>query len=151
MLIALEFDGVVVREDDHDFDDTDTPLQLMPGALLGLRSLRQAGHVLLLFSERANRALRENPAFDPLVVAGVTRVDLAKWSQEQVVYQARFEQMVSFCEGQLRGVFHAVDTGEQGKPAVDLLIDRRVFGYRRTDGWMKLTSLYGARLRRREG
>lgn len=147
MRIGLEFDGVIVREDDHDFDDTETPLQLMPGALVGLRSLRAAGHVLLLYSERANRALRESPALDPLVACGVTRIDLAVWAQEQPIYQARFEQMVSFASGQLRGLFHAVDDGQQGKPVLDLLIDRRVFGYRSADGWMKLKSLYGARSR----
>lgn len=150
MIIALEFDGVIVREDDHDFDDTDTPLTLMPGALVGLRSLRSAGHVLLLYSERANRALRENPALDPLVVRGIRRVDPVVWAQEQPVYQARYEQMVSFASGQLRGLFQGVDDGSQGKPVVDLFIDRRVFGYRSTDGWMKLKSLYGAHARRRE-
>lgn len=150
MRIGLEFDGVIVREDDHDFDDTTTPLQLMPGALVGLRSLRAAGHVLLLYSERANRSLRESPMLDPLIVAGITRIDLAVWAREQPIYQARFDQMLSLCSGQLRGLFHGVDDGQQGKPVLDLLIDRRVFGYRPTDGWLKLKSLYGARTRRRE-
>lgn len=150
MFIAMGFDGVVVREDDHDFDDVVTPLVFMPGAKAALNSLRRAGHILLLHSERANRSLREDPTLDPLVLSGVRRVDPVVWRHEQPIYQARYEQMRVFCQDHLRGVFHAVDDGEQGKPVVDLFIDRRVFGYRPTDGWLKLASLYGFRSRRSE-
>ena len=151
MIVAMEFDGVVVRDDDHDFDDTETPLTFLPGARAGLRSMRLAGHVLVLFSARANRSLRIDPMLDPLVFCGVTRLDVEQWRVEAPIYQSRFEQMLSFCESHLPGVFHAIDDGAQGKPLADLFIDRRAFAYRPTDGWLRIASMYGARPRPRSG
>lgn len=140
--IALEFDGVVV-EPPLLFSDTTTPLQFIPGAKQGLLCLRRAGHILLLYSMRANRALREDRLLDPLVQTGAVRVDPAVWLTNRPIHEARYAQMLRFVDEKLPGVFDAVDDGRQGKPNVDLTIDDRTIGLVPGAGWGRLVHLYG--------
>lgn len=142
LLIACEFDGTIVSTE-RLFEDTESPFELIPGALRGLRSLRAAGHVLLLFSARANRANRENATLDPLVRSGRIKVDAELWAKNRAMYQARYEHMVNFVTVRLPGIFDAIDDGLQGKPAVDLLIDAKTIGLVPGVGWSRIVHLYG--------
>lgn len=141
MLIAVDFDGVVVRTN-RAFADTTTPLQLMPGAKDGLLALKKAGHTLLLYSARSNRALLFTPEWDPLVRAGVRRPHEVAWAAGKELHWARYHQMLAFCETELAGVFDAIDDGLQGKPLADLFIDDRALAI--DVGWPHIALLYGA-------
>lgn len=144
MLIAVDFDGVVVRAQ-RPFADVTTPLEFMPFAKEGLESLKRAGHTLLLYSARSNRALLYTPEWDPLIRAGVRRPNEAAWAHGRQLHQARYRQMVEFCEQSLPGLFDAIDDGLQGKPLADVFIDDRAveFGVG-ARGWSDLMSIYGA-------
>lgn len=144
MLVAVDFDGVIVRKD-RPFADVTTPFQLMPYAKEGLQSLKAAGHTVLLYSARSNRALLYTPEWDPLVRAGVKRPHEMAWGQSRSLHWARYEQMRKFVAEQLPGLVDAIDDGLQGKPLADLFIDDRAFGFG-TDsgGWLELAHLYGA-------
>jgi hypothetical protein len=147
MLISFEFDGVIVRDDTRAFDDLETPLELVPGASLTLRSLRRAGHILLLCSDRANRALRVDPRLDPLVTAGVVKVDPVLWKEQQGFFENRYQEMLAFVLAYLPGVFHAIDDGLQGKPVVDLHIDAKARAFNQ-GGWPAIMQCFGYRTRR---
>ena len=144
MLIAVDFDGVIVGKD-RPFADVTTPLQLLPYAKEGLASLKRAGHTLLLFSARANRALLYSAEWDPLVRAGVRRPNEAAIAQSRSLHWARYEQMRKFVETELAGLIDAIDDGLQGKPLADLFVDDRAaeFGMG-SNGWLDLAQLYGA-------
>ena len=144
MLIACDFDGVVVDMRGRSYDDVKTPLRLMPGAKEGLLSLKRAGHVLLLYSARANRALRKDPAFDPL--RRMRGHDPEKTRKALELNQARYEQMLIFVSTALPDVFDAVDDGVQGKPVADLFIDDRALRYGAGPlamGWRGIMNIYG--------
>lgn len=143
MRIALDFDGTLVSMD-RPYDDVTTPLEFLPGALDALRALKAAGHVLLLYSARANRALLEDPELDPLVRAGARKVDLVEWARSRDVHQARYDQMLAFASAHLVGLIDAVDDGRQGKPSVGLFIDDRAV---RFTGWAELAFTYGPTVR----
>lgn len=142
MLIAVDFDGVIVRKD-RPFADVTSPFQLMPYALEGLKRLKAAGHTMLLYSARSNRALLYTPEWDPLVRAGVKRPHEVTWAQSRSLHWARYQQMLEFVEAHLVGLLDAVDDGLQGKPLADLFIDDRAFGFQ-SNGWLELAHLYGA-------
>lgn len=147
MLIAVDFDGVVVSDKGRSFSDTATPLQFMPGARDGLHALKRAGHTLLLYSARANRSLLYTTEWDPLVRAGVRRPNQPAWQEAREVYRARYKQMIDFCAQYLPNVFDAIDDGLQGKPLADLFIDDRALSF--GDGadriqWQEIALLYGA-------
>jgi len=145
MLLAIDFDGTVVDRGGS-YSDLAAPLRLMPGAKAGLRALKKAGHVLLLYSARANRALREDPQLDPMVRAGVRTVHRRAWTEDRELNQARYQQMIEFVSKELPGVFDAIDDGVQGKPIVDLFIDdaavRLGQGPTAVD-WVKIAGMYG--------
>lgn len=146
MKIAVDFDGTIVSQE-RAYDDLETPLEFLPGALEALLALKRAGHQLLLWSGRANRALRENIELDPFVRAGAAIVDRARWEASKPLHEARFQQMLAFVDAQLPDVFDAVDDGAAGgKPMVDLFIDDRAMRY--GDGgesldWMDIALRYG--------
>ena len=145
-IIAIDFDKTVVVQDGRDYEDVTTPLQFLPGAHAGLLSLKAAGHVLLLYSARANRALRVDPNLDPLVRAGVKRVNLAWWTQSRTINEARYQQMVEFAAAELPGVFDAIDDGLQGKPSADLYLDDKALGLGQgayAVDWAEVVQLYG--------
>lgn len=151
MLICVDFDDTVVAQSGREYADVDTPLQFMPGAEQGLLALKQAGHMLVLYSGRANRALRVDPNLDPLVRSGLKRVNMERWKKNSVVNQARFEQMIAFVEAELPGVFAAIDDGMQGKPSADMYIDDKALrlGYGSLGvGWPDVAQLYGDPSRR---
>lgn len=146
MLIACDFDGTCVRED-RPYADVTTPLELMPYAREALTSLKAAEHILLLWSGRASRALLEDPRLNPLVRAGVVRVNRDRWLLERHIHQSRYEQMISFVTTELAGVFDAVDDGMGGKPLVDLFVDNRALrlgGGLDGVGWRQIADRYGA-------
>lgn len=146
MLICVDFDGTIVRAD-RQFADVTSPLAFLPGAKEGLLSLKRAGHTLVLWSARTNRALLYTPEWDPLVRAGVRRVSLSRWRKERPLHWARYRQMQDFVNKHLRGVFAVIDDGLQGKPLADLFIDDRALRYGSSQndvGWSDLTSRYGA-------
>lgn len=145
MILAIDFDGVVVKQD-RPYADTETPLEFENGARAALLALQRAGHVLLLWSGRASRALLIDPTLDPLVRAGVRRIDMERWKRSQVLNIARHRQMLDFVARELPGVFAAVDDGAGGKPTVDLFIDDRAIRFgnaRGGDGWWAIAERYG--------
>lgn len=146
MIIAVDWDGTVVEQDGRAYVDVTTPEVFRPGAKEALRALRAAGHTLLLYSARANRALRVDPNLDPLVRAGAKRIHLKAWEANRGVNAARYQQMITTVARELPGVFAAVDDGLAGKPAgCQLFLDDRAL----TMGgagltWAQVAERYGA-------
>lgn len=143
MLIAVDFDGVIVSKN-RKFADVLTPLELLPFAKEGLRSLKAAGHTLLLYSARANRALLYTPEWDPLVRAGVKRPNELVWASARELHWSRFRQMLDFVAAEVPNLFDAIDDGLQGKPLADLFIDDRAAEFSAGGmGWVEIAQLYG--------
>lgn len=131
MIIAVDFDDTIVSQAGRSYDDVTTPLQFMPGAREALTSLKRAGHVLLLYSGRSNRSGRIDPDLDPMVRAGLRRVDRGHWEENRKINEARYQQMVRFAYDELPGIFDVIDDGQQGKPYADLFIDDRALSFGR--------------------
>lgn len=144
MLLAIDFDGCVVSSE-RAYDDIHTPLEFLPGALEGLRALKRAGHVLLLWSARANRSVRVDWTLNPLWVKGIVPFDVKSWHVNQPLEEARYQQMLEFVERHLDGVFDAIDQGKQGKPVVDLFFDEKALAPYESGGWERIAEVYGAR------
>lgn len=121
MIFCVDFDGTIVFRD--------PPLRLKDGARAGLLALKRAGHQLVLFSARANRARRFNRELDPLYAGNPLLMSdpvMAKTEariQAQAYNAALFEQMRRFVAAELPGVFDAIDEGNVGKPLGDYFID----------------------------
>jgi hypothetical protein len=150
VIIAVDFDGTVV-DDSRPYADTTSPLRLLPGAKEGLAALKKARHTLILWSARSNRALREDPALDPLVRAGVKKLDRAAWEQARPLHQGRYEQMLSFVKQELPNIFDAIDDGTCGKVAAQLYIDNNALRFGRNlsgMGWPAIAVEYGVQARR---
>ncbi len=128
VVIAIDFDKTVVKQD-RPYSDTTTPLRFEPGARDALYALKEAGHVLILYSARANLSLRVDPMLDPLARSGVRRVNWAQWQKDQPINVARYEQMLAFVKRELPGAFDAIDDGTCGKVAADIYIDDRAQRY----------------------
>jgi hypothetical protein len=146
LILAIDFDATVVVQDGRDYRDVETPLEFVSGVREALHALKRAGHILLLYSARANLALRKDPKLDPLVRAGARKVDPVWWAENRPVNEARYQHMVSFVETELLGVFDAVDDGHQGKPSADLFIDDKALrlGYGVDSvGWNTVARRYG--------
>ena len=150
MRIAIDYDGTLVRQD-LPYDDVTTPPEFMLGAIDALRALKAAGHVLVLWSGRANRALLFDEQLDPLVRRGVRRADPVRWERNRGVNQARYAQMLDACDHPpLAGLFDAIDDGAAGKPSVDCFIDDRALRVGTGPGalsWAEIAFLYGERPR----
>jgi len=147
VIVAVDLDSTLVDEWGRKFSDTTSPLKLMGGARKALQAMKAAGHVVLLYSARSNRALRVDPELDPLVRAGVVRLDRKEWEAEQPLHEARYQQMVQFAATQLKGLVDAVDDGAQGKPVADLFIDDRALRFGGgVDGhsWFDIARQFGA-------
>ena len=146
MIIAIDFDGTIVRQDGRAYDDLDTPLEFLPGAKEGLLALKKAGHTLLLWSARMSAALLVDPSLDPLVRARVRRIDHVAWERSAPLNQARCQQMLDFIDRELPGIFAAIDDGAGGKPQVDCFIDDKALRVGYGPGaasWDRITYLYG--------
>lgn len=151
MIVAVDYDGTVADTDGRPYDSPEVPA-LVSGVRDGLMALKRAGHKLILFSCRANRALREDPMLDPLVRAGVKRLDRAAWEKARPVHEARYQRMLEHVEAALPGVFDAVDDGRQGKPEAQLYIDNLAlrFGHGlRGSSWATIATEYGAPVKKR--
>lgn len=145
MWIAIDFDGTIVMPV-GDPEDPLAPVQLQEGVADGLISLKRAGHKLLLYSARANRALRIDPYLNPLIRNGALELDLDKWQRNQPMFEARYQQMLDFVSKMLPGVFDGIDDGQQGKPNVDMFIDDkgRIFKVKNpAKAWKKIAKKYG--------
>ena len=141
MLIAVDWDGTCISNS-RPWDDTEIPMKLLPGAHAGLEALKNAGHTLLLYSARANRASMYLSEFDPLVREGV--YSGIKLDKTREIAAKRYRQMLEFVEKELSGIFDGIDDGRQGKPVADLYIDDRAvtFGPRGMN-WRQIASVYG--------
>lgn len=147
MIIAVDFDSTLVDEWGRKFSDVTSPFKLMGGARKALEAMKRAGHVVVVASGRANRALRVDPNLDPLVRAGIVKVDRKAWEAEQPLHEARYQQMVAFCATTLKGLVDAVDDGEQGKVLADVYIDDRALRFGGgVDGhnWFDIARQFGA-------
>lgn len=145
MVIAIDFDNTIVVQEGA-YDDVETPLRFMHGAKETLGQLKEAGHVLLLWSNRASHALRFDPAKDPFVRAGVKQVDPERWRKSQPVNEARYQQMLDFVATELPGVFDAIDDGSGSKPICDLFVDDKAVSFGKgLNGmsWYDIASVYG--------
>lgn len=147
MIVCIDFDSCLVDGWGRRFDDVTSPFKLMGGARNALVAMKAAGHIVLVFSARANRALWDDPMLDPLVRVGAVKVDIGQWEKERPLHAARYLQMVQFCETSLKGLVDAVDDGRQGKPAADLYIDDRALRFGGgVDGhsWFDVARQFGA-------
>jgi hypothetical protein len=140
--IGLDFDGTIVTQE-RPYEDVTSPLEFVEGAREGLLALKAAGHVLMLWSARASRALLLDPSLDPLVRCGAKEVNRAAWEQSRHVHRARYDQMIDFVERELPGVFACIDDGLGGKPLVDLFIEDKAFVMRGPGTWARLVRTYG--------
>jgi hypothetical protein len=142
VIVCVDFDGTIVERDRM-------PFRFLPGAVDGLRALKRAGHVLVLYSARANRAVRYNPELDPLVRAGIRPVPSdEEWPNVAAAHEALYRQMCRFVAVALPGLFDAIDDGEAGKPICDVLIDDRSInpvsaGGPFSSGWAMVARTYG--------
>jgi hypothetical protein len=144
VIICIDFDSTLVDEWGRRFSDTTSPLKLMGGARKALQAMKAAGHVVLVSSARANRALRIDPELDPL---GLVGFDRKVWEAEQPLHEARYQQMVQFCATTIKGLVDAVDDGGQGKPVADVYIDDRALRFGGgVDGhnWFDIARQFGA-------
>lgn len=123
MRIAIDFDGTVVVQEGRAYDDITTPLEFIPGAREALQALKDAGHILILCSARANLALREDWERNPGWAGG--KLDTAWWHSQRHVNRDRYRQMVRFVDENLPGIFTYIDNGYQGKIMADMFIDDR--------------------------
>lgn len=134
------FDGTIVSEE-RPYNDLITPLEMMPGARDALLALKAAGHLLVLWSARSNRAGMYLAEFDPLVRAG--KIADARTDATRELHAARYRQMLEFVERELPGVFDAVDDGRCGKIYADLYIDNKALGFNRGVSWPAIARTYG--------
>jgi hypothetical protein len=142
MRIAVDFDGTIVTQD-RPYNDVTTPMEFMPGAKEALQALRRAGHILLLWSARASRALLYDPNLDPLVRARAVEVNRQAWLDSRALHRARYDQMIQFVNQELPGIFDAIDDGLGGKPSVDLFIDDKAMAFRGPATWARVQRVYG--------
>jgi len=142
MIIAIDFDDTLV-EQNEDYHDLETPLEFKPGAKEAVLQLKAAGHTLVLFSARANKALRQDWGLNPLWRNGLVPFDRYRWAASLVTNIRRYQQMLTFIEAEVPGVFAYVDDGEQGKISADVYIDDKALRYGQSVGWPKIAVAYG--------
>lgn len=129
MIICVDFDGTIVEEMVPTGDGrgyrVPEKLTLKPDVVHALTELKAAGHMLILFSARGN---------------GKARNESLDWEES-------FQEMRSFIEKELPGIFDEVYTGK-GKPVADLFIDDRAIRFGRGVGganWAQIAAAYGER------
>ena len=126
MTFYIDLDNTIVTQHDRDYGDVTTPLQFLPGAREALLALKAAGHVLVLWSARASRAMLYNPDLDPLVRCGVRKPEFyGRKGRDMALNWARYDQMLAFVAAELPGVFDAISDGSEGKPCGAQFIDDR--------------------------
>lgn len=127
MIVAIDFDGTIVQQN-RPYDDVHSPLEWVPGAQAGLYSLKKADHTLILYSARANLALRQDWRLNPLWRDGIVPINVKAWERNQPLHEARYQQMVRFVAVKLPRMFAAIDDGHQGKVLASIFIDDKAFG-----------------------
>ena len=142
MIGGIDFDGTVVKQD-RPYDDITSPLEFMDGAKEALLSLKRAGHWLVLWSGRANRALLYDPLLDPLVRAGVKPANRKAWLESRHLHLARYHQMIEFVNLEMPGVFDAIDDGSAGKFSFDFIVDDKAFVMRGPATWSRIQRQLG--------
>lgn len=142
MIIAVDWDGTCVSQD-RPYSDIVTPPEFIPGAKEALLALKRAGHLLVLWSGRANRALLFDPLLDPLVRSGVKPVNRRAWLESRHLNLARYHQMIEIVNRELPGVFDAIDDGSAGKFSFDLVIDDKAMVSRGPATWARIARAYG--------
>jgi len=141
MIIAVDFDGTVV-ERSHDYGEPKEKLYVLPEARIALQSLKSAGHTLILTSCRANTAQRKDWRKNPLWENGIVPFDEKNWADSQLKWERAYHNMIRCINRDLRGVFDAIDSGDQGKVIAHLYLDDRAF--RITHGsWKTVAETYG--------
>ena len=144
MIISIDFDRALAAP--HSYDAVD--VRLRASAVRALAALRKAGHVLVLTSPRANLSLRVDPELNPLVRAGVVRIDRGTWESSRGVHSARFKTMLEAIKP-VGHLFAAVDDGGQGPLLVDLavtgdlVINGRSMAVEPRRAWAELAITYG--------
>lgn len=141
MIIAVDFDGTVV-ERNTEYGDEVEDFELVPFAYQSLMALKNSGHVLILTSCRANIAQRYDWRKNPLWSNRKVPFDENKWREGLVRAQRAYQNMVTFVNDKLSGLFDAIDDGEQGKVIAHLYLDDRAFRitYR---SWQEVANAYG--------
>jgi hypothetical protein len=144
MKLAIDFDGTLVVQAGRKYEDFTTPLELMPGAEKAVRSLKAAGHTLILWSARASPNLLVNPrsvgiALDP----EYKRMSHEHFHMSLEVNRGRFRQMLDFARDRMPGVFSFVTSDKMG---ADVFIDDKAL--RLSPGpaglsWGEIALLYG--------
>lgn len=143
MIIAIDFDGTLVTQD-RPYDDVTTPPEFMPGAKEAVLSLKRAEHILILYSGRANLALRKDWRRNPLWRNLIVKFNESRWEKNREINEARYQQMVEFVTKELPGVFDSIDDGSQGKVSADLFIDDRNFAFKGEAGsWDEIRGILG--------
>ena len=143
MIIAVDFDGTIVDQS-HPYADVKTALRFLHGAKDGLAALRRAGHDLVLYSSRANRATRLDWKLNPGWRTGRLPFDEKFWAANRSLAETRYNQMLEFVAAELPDTFAYVDDGAQGKISADLYIDDRALGLAfEVNGWDIVTAVYG--------
>lgn len=142
MIIGIDFDGTLVQT--RAYSDLTQPPILMPGAHTALKALLKADHLLILFSSRANRALRVDWRLNPLW-RNLTVEQIRRWEASREFHEARYQQMVQFVAAELPGIFAFIDDGQQGKVLADLFVDDKSqrFGARGLL-WEQVAATWGA-------
>jgi len=148
MIICVDFDSTLVSQD-RDYDDLVTPLRFVPGAKETLRSLKSAGHTIVVYSCRANLALRRDESLNPLVRAGLKSLpfDPDRIKANRLLNEARYQQMVEFVRDNLGGLVDAIDDGSCGKVSADLYVDDKGIRLGMGPGamsWREIADEYGA-------
>lgn len=147
MILAIDFDNTLVVQHGRPYDDVTSPFVFMPGAKEALASLKRAGHQVIVWSGRSSLALRQNVLLDPLVRAGKKQPQTGEGLKKNyALNQARFDQMVSFCETELKGLIDAIDDGTCGKVTADIYLDDRAMRLNRGLNawtWFEIAKLYG--------
>jgi len=152
MIIAVDFDGTIVSQD-RDYEDLTTPLRFMPDALEALRALKDAGHQIIVYSARANLALRQDPRLDPLARVGKKLVKVGEaFQRSRELNEARYVQMLEFIDRYLGDIVDSVDDGLCGKVSADLYIDDKAIRLGHGPGamsWLEMAEEYGDQRRSR--
>lgn len=121
MILAVDFDGVIVKDGGGVYR---APLELVPGAWEGLAALKRAGHVIIVFSARANRALRDDWRLNPLWVE-----EPSGWEEDRRTASLAYQQMLNYVADELADLVDAVDDGRQGKLVADMFVDDRALNF----------------------
>ena len=140
MIICVDWDGTIV-EQDRPFGELEKDLKLIDGAKDALESLKRAGHTLILYSGRANRANRLDWKLNPGYLSGAIPFDVKAWEKARPMHEELYEEMLDFVAKELPGIFAYIDDGGQGKPSCDLFIDDKNIEFH--GDWAEIAFQYG--------